>query len=630
MKKLLILFVIAVLAVTVCLPLSACGESEPLPPPSGNNDNMFMDNDFAGDTDLLPPRVKEVKVTLAGDATYADGSVEKIWKTGDTLKFGTDIIYTGEIPEGKVIGGWFDEKNRYYKGADFDVERNDVTIMPALDVPQDKYAPTSGGTAGGKLGTGEQRVDGGNNTTAYLAEWRDGIVDGEIGGVYHFVAGERDVAPDPEGKIPVGFCFTNQTPYEVIAANGYTVNYRIQNLGEEDVTVKVRQSNTAAGAYQSKVVTDPITIKAGEVKSASLEFENWKNGNVLNAVELMNEVSELNLGIIKSITVFDPSTKTYKLTLEGGAKLENGNTSGDFRAGDTVKLVYTPAEDEILTGWANANNPAETFPVGDFTMPKKDITLKPITAENKKYAFNVQGGTISEGGTSGSFAPTDKISLTCDSVPEGKVLAGWYNVEDRSEVYDAAVIEMPAKDLTVAPMFDVENYFYSDKTYVGKIAPDGGLYSGKEKGCYSVYDTEVVGAVKGEDGSAELGSIYHFKGGSSAAPAEMAVGSHFLTTFMNNWVTGGVNVPERTVITTVENFGNETVTLRFAFVKASSNPNSQYGEKTVTIEAGASVTFEFNVTYLHNSFMTNIMVKDHAVSEVHIGMYQYISDAVQS
>ena len=82
----------------------------------------------------------------------------------------------------------------------------------------------------------------------------------------------------------------------------------------------------------------------------------------------------------------------------------------------------------------------------------------------------------------------------------------------------------------------------------------------------------------------------------------------------------------KTVTYTVKNFGAEEVTLRFALIKQSSNPNSQYGEKTVTIAAGTITTFSFDITYLHNTFMTNVMVKEKAVSEVYIGFFMYITD----
>ncbi len=67
--------------------------------------------------------------------------------------------------------------------------------------------------------------------------------------------------------------------------------------------------------------------------------------------------------------------------------------------------------------------------------------------------------------------------------------------------------------------------------------------------------------------------------------------------------------------------------MRFALITSSANPDTQYGEKTVTIKAGETVTFTFDITYMHASIMLNVMVKDHAVSEVYLGVYQYVSVA---
>ncbi|MGN1104969.1 MAG: hypothetical protein ACI4QI_08880, partial [Candidatus Coproplasma sp.] len=181
--------------------------------------------------------------------------------------------------------------------------------------------------------------------------------------------------------------------------------------------------------------------------------------------------------------------------------------------------------------------------------------------------------------------------------------------------------------ITIAPYFDAETFFNSKNgVNVGKMTQTGNLYGGRESGCYSIQDNKITGAVRDENGNYEIGAIYHFKGGTSTAPTDtMAVGSYFLTQEMNGLCSELSNV-NKTVTITVQNFGSEDVTLRFALITSSNNPDSQYGEATVTIEAGKSVTFSFDVTKVHDSIMTNIMVKDHAVSEVYIGMYQYITD----
>ena len=179
MKKLVKRLIAAAAVVAFTLPLFACKPSKK-PPDTGKNSKMFMENDFVNDKNLLPARVKEVTVTFASGATFKDGSTSKKCVVGDTLKFGDDILYTGVLGEGKTIGGYFDENNVFYKGANYTVTRNDVALTPAPDVLESQYAPKSGGEKGGKIGTGEEREDGGNNKTAYRKEWRDGIVGRNI------------------------------------------------------------------------------------------------------------------------------------------------------------------------------------------------------------------------------------------------------------------------------------------------------------------------------------------------------------------------------------------------------------------------------------------------------------------
>lgn len=352
---------------------------------------------------------------------------------------------------------------------------------------------------------------------------------------------------------------------------------------------------------------------------------------MLNAVELMNEVKELNLGIIKSVRVFDHVVVKYELTLLNGATLENGKTNGSFKAGEEIAIKYTPASGKVLLGWANADDETETYPADKFVMPAKNIRIKPIVGENVKYSLTVSGGKLPDGSTKGGFVKGDSVTLTCDNVPAGKTLVGWYNVSDRTEIFgrdgDVNVITMPAKELEIAPLFDVSKYFSAGGGKIGKLVPDGHYYPKKEVGCYNAFSEKRVAAVKNREGGFELGNLYRFKGGTREAPAEkMAVGSHFLPQAMNHWGSAGNTDKTKTVTYTVKNFRAEEVTLRFALIKQSSNPNSQYGEKTVTIAAGTITTFSFDITYLHNTFMTNVMVKEKAVSEVYIGFFMYITD----
>lgn len=350
-------------------------------------------------------------------------------------------------------------------------------------------------------------------------------------------------------------------------------------------------------------------------------FSHWEDadGNNLGATFKMPD---------KAITIKPVFVSVYTLTLDG-ARFKDGGTSGKFKAGETPELEYDLPAKQIFDHWEDSegNNLGTTF-----TMPEKDIKIKPVFIDSNEVTITLQGATFNGETVINAVAKRelDLSEAVIENKPEGKILKGWFDVSDRTKLYSVS-FTVPDEDLTLAPLFEAEKKFYSDKTYTGKIDTTGNLYGDKEKGCYSVIDNKTTGAINTGKGYYEYGNIYHFKGGTADKPAEtMAVGSYFLSQEMNGKTGAKDHTPltkTHTVTTTVENFGSEAVTLRFALVTGSSNPDSQFGEKTVTIAAGATVTFEFDINKLHGSFMLNIMVKDKAVSEVHIGLFQYVDVA---
>ncbi|MDE6505415.1 MAG: hypothetical protein K2L42_06055 [Clostridia bacterium] len=323
------------------------------------------------------------------------------------------------------------------------------------------------------------------------------------------------------------------------------------------------------------------------------------------------------------------STVVYTLTLTEGATFEDGSTSGKVAPGDKPALKYTTPDGQVFSHWEDAEGNKLASP---FVMPEKDITIKPVFVDaSTAVTVTLQGATLN-GSSTVKVSVNGTVDLSDAEItnqPENTYVSCWFNVADATECYDdASAIPVAAEDITLAPVFDAAPISNANN-FVGKITQTGNLFggTGKVNGCYSVTKNMTTGAVNSGNGYYELGSIYHFKGGTAAAPANMEVGAHFLTQEMNGkGLTQGNLDSAHTVSTTVENFGSESVTLRFALIKSSGDPNnSQYGEKTVTIPAGETVTFTFDISYMHASLMLNMMVKDHAVSEVFIGVYQYIS-----
>ncbi len=415
---------------------------------------------------------------------------------------------------------------------------------------------------------------------------------------------------DKNVRVPVKFVFATYTTKgrKLGDVFGVTVN----GYGAADLSAIVPSTGTAADGL------NPTYFTMVEVAGAlSLE----KGENVIE------------------VTVRMEGVNPDRMTIETSATL--GGYTPQYWATDFVEVTKAPTETEkgsILISCPNntaSHSGSYTLPVlGSDCYTLSDsagdevytLTLAGQTVIIKaKYLLTLSGATFEDGSTQQRVFAGESPTVNV-TIPDGRKLSGWYNVENAFEYYPGAQIVMPNKNITLAPLFEPTTY-YSNASRVGKLLPEGKLYPGKEKGCYSLISAGKTAPVLKEDGMRELGDIYRFKGGTAADPKDMAVGSYFLTSTKEYSPSSPGNIGSTKTITyTVENFGAEEVTLRFALIKQSANPNSQYVENTVTIAAGGTVTFSFDTTYLHNTFMTNVMVKEKAVSEVYIGFFMYITD----
>lgn len=415
---------------------------------------------------------------------------------------------------------------------------------------------------------------------------------------------------DKNVRVPVKFVFANN--YKVGKKLGEVFGVTVNGYGAADLSATVPSEGSVADGlsqnyFKMVEVGGMISLEKGE-----------------NVVE---------------VTIKTDNVNPDRMTLETSATL--GGYTPQYWATDFAKVTKVPTEKEkgsILISCPNntashsvsyalpvLGSDCYTFSSGE-GYEKHTLTLARQTiVVRAKYLLTLSGATFEDGSTQqlvvAGSSPTVNVT-----VPDGRQLSGWYNVENAFEYYPGAKIVMPNKNITLAPLFEPTTY-YSNASRVGKLLPEGKLYAGKESGCYSLISAGKTAPVLKEDGTRELGDIYRFKGGTAASPKNMAVGSYFLTSTKEYSPSAPGNIGSTKTITyTVENFGAEEVTLRFALIKQSANPNSQYVEKTVTIAAGGIVTFSFDTTYLHNTFMTNVMVKDKAVSEVYIGFFIYITD----
>lgn len=415
---------------------------------------------------------------------------------------------------------------------------------------------------------------------------------------------------DKNVRVPVKFVFANN--YKVGKKLGDVFGVTVNGYGAADLSATVPSEGNVADGLSQYYFT---MVEVGGM--ISLE----KGENIIE------------------VTIKTDNVNPDRMTIETSATL--GGYTPQYWATDFAEVTKVPTEEakgSILISCPNntaGHSVSYALPVlgsdcytlsgseGDKTYT---LTLAGQTIIVKgKYLLTLSGATFEDGSTQQLVTSGDSPTVNV-TVPDGRKLLGWYNVENAFEYYPGAKIVMPNKTITLAPLLEPTTY-YSNASRVGKLLPEGKLYAGKEKGCYSLISAGKTAPVLKEDGTRELGDIYRFKGGTAASPKNMAVGSYFLTSTKEYSPSAPGNIGSTKTITyTVENFGAEEVTLRFALIKQSANPNSQYVENTVTIAAGGTVTFSFDTTYLHNTFMTNVMVKDKAVSEVYIGFFIYITD----
>ncbi len=415
---------------------------------------------------------------------------------------------------------------------------------------------------------------------------------------------------DKNVRVPVKFVFANN--YKVGKKLGDVFGVTVNGYGAADLSATVPSEGNVADGLSQYYFT---MVEVGGM--ISLE----KGENIIEVTIKMDNVNP------------------DRMTIETSATL--GGYTPQYWATDFAEVTKVPTEEakgSILISCPNntaGHSVSYALPVlgsGCYTLSGSEgdktytLTLAGQTIIVKgKYLLTLSGATFEDGSTQQLVASGDSPTINV-TVPDGRQLSGWYNVENAFEYYPGAQIVMPNKNITLAPLFEPTTY-YSNASRVGKLLPEGKLYAGKESGCYSLISAGKTAPVLKEDGTRELGDIYRFKGGTATSLKNMAVGSYFLTSTKEYSPSSPGNIGSTKTITyTVENFGAEEVTLRFALIKQSANPNSQYVENTVTIAAGGIVTFSFDTTYLHNTFMTNVMVKEKAVSEVYIGFFIYITD----
>lgn len=612
MKKLIKLIVLLAAVITISMSLIACGEpSIPTLPPEDPDKPPFgitvrPDNDFEDDEDLYNRAPTKQIITLSGGATFADGSVSKEVDSESTLKFGEDIICS--VPENRRVAGWIDQDGEFAAGQDIFVPIKDATYSPAFDVPVDVYGPDENGE--GKVYLYPMN-GGGNFRAESTIQMKTPAVVGEVGDELGTIF---DLAKTDGSAIKKGDFAMIISPFAIDADNRYTTEVKVKNFGSESVTLKFYVTGQGSVQKPADAVSEEITLAPDAIQNVQFDFKfKSDNSNEMLTFEVLNEgLDSLNLGVCQYISI----ARTYNLTLSDGAKFADNSVTAALYPGEKPEIIYTSASGEILTGWVNAEDPAEIFDV-EFVMPRKDITIKPVTEKPGKHTLTVEGAAFGDDTASKLFEAGDTVNDLKVPEIEGKNHVGWVNKDDKSEYFGSVTFTMPNKDLTIIPVYDVSDYAPTDGSMDGKVS----LYPKDGKGNYRNESTLVKkSAVVGVVGN-ELGSVFELE-----SSGDGIVSGDFGMIISPYAVKAEITY-ESTII--IENRGSEDLQLKFYVTGSGTVPKPENScSEVITVGSGETQTVSFDFIFSadnKNEMLTFEVLNEEPIDGMTVGICQYIS-----
>ena len=150
---------------------------------------------------------------------------------------------------------------------------------------------------------------------------------------------------------------------------------------------------------------DPVTI------TADLEYTAAYRGLTYGTVYLEYTVTEEL-----------PTATTYTVTVN------NGTGSGDYAEGASVTITANaPDTGKQFKEWTTEDGVIfadATASTTTFTMPAKPVTITAVF-EDIAYSVTVEGGTLADGTTSGSFKVYEKVVIIPNDPPAGKMFSKW-------------------------------------------------------------------------------------------------------------------------------------------------------------------------------------------------------------
>lgn len=206
------------------------------------------------------------------------------------------------------------------------------------------------------------------------------------------------------------------------------------------------------------------------------------------------------------------------------------------------------------------------------------------------------------------------------STKKGYKVVGWYNVNNKNEIWAFDEFCMPKKDLVVAPYFEVEEFTYdfavegkidlnTDTETYKPIHSNGTVGFSKDK----LKDGVTKGMMIDKTGYAEVCTLYTYS-------KLTGTGWSFIT--CNTMKTSNVNMD---LIITLENQGKDTLSFDLYQTNASGNPYASTNpHKEVTLKAGETTKLELQPRFSNVNIMTAIKFNCTTSNPLQLAMTQYV------
>lgn len=338
-------------------------------------------------------------------------------KTYSEYEPGTSVTVTATIPTGQTFVAWTEDgevvstENPYT----FEVTGN-VTLTATFsgeDTDETYTVTVENGTGGGEYEEGETATVTAATDQGTFSHW-------EIGG--------QQVSTDN----PYTFTVTGDVTITAVFKNAYTVT----------VTNGTVNGN-ASGTFDEGT---EVTIAA---TTGTHNFDHWENA----AGETLTYTQEsFTYKVTANATFVAVLSKT--VTVSGGT-ISGGGTSGEYEEGETVTVVAdTAAQGTRFVGWRVGDsdeivftNEQYTYTVGD-----SDVTITAVYVNT--YTVTVSGGTLSGGGTSGTFDEGTEVTVTANEPKSGQFFSHWKNGAEEKVSTSASYTFVVEDDITLTAVFE--------------------------------------------------------------------------------------------------------------------------------------------------------------------------------